>query len=347
MANNFKDIRAYRVSWILWFTDLFTVFPLLQIWSWRTTKGIRLDYLGDRKRIENDIKHGAFFMTNHRDIIMDAAWLSYLLSIRYHIRPYMGVGNNLFAKKWIEVVMRYLRCFVVKRNGGAHAQLENAKHLSAYIRSLRARGKSIWLAQREGRAKDSNDLTQASVLHMLTMDEGMNGLKDEGMNGLKDERSLFENVKALNICPVSITYEFDPCDYLKAAEMQLKRDDPKWRKSKKDDVLSMHTGIRGKKGRVVYRLTPSINPEIDAMLAAHPELKNANTHEQLQSVCDIIDRHIHQGYEIYERGTDFDAYIEGQLKKINIPNKDEQFLRERLIEMYSNPVKNHQIAVES
>jgi len=339
LANNFQDIRAYRVSWILWLTDLFTVFPLLLIWSWRTTKGIRLDYLGDRKRIENDIKHGAFFMTNHRDIIMDAAWLSYLLSIRYHIRPYMGVGNNLFAKKWIEVVMRYLRCFVVKRNGGAHAQLENAKQLSAYIRYLREQGKSIWLAQREGRAKDSNDLTQASVLHMLTM--------DEGMNGLKDERSLFENVKALNICPVSITYEFDPCDYLKAAEMQLKRDDPKWRKSKKDDVLSMHTGIRGKKGRVVYRLTPSINPEIDAMLAAHPELKNANTHEQLQSVCDIIDRHIHQGYEIYERGTDFDAYIESRIAMIDIPNKDEAFLREKLYEMYSNPVKNHQIAVES
>ena len=339
MANNFKDIRAYRVSWILWFTDLFTVFPLLQIWSWRTTKGIRLDYSGDRKRIEHDIRHGAFFMTNHRDIIMDAAWLSYLLSIRYHIRPYMGVGNNLFAKKWIEVVMRYLRCFVVKRNGGAHAQLENAKQLSAYIRYLREHGKSIWLAQREGRAKDSNDLTQASVLHMLTM--------NEGMNGLKDERDLFENVKSLNLCPVSITYEFDPCDYLKAAEMQLKRDDPKWRKSKKDDVLSMHTGIRGQKGHVVYRLTPSINPEIDALLTAHPELREANTHDQLQSVCDIIDRHIHQGYEIFERGTDFEAYIEGQLKKINIPNKDEIFLREKLYEMYSNPVKNHQIAVES
>ena len=109
----------------------------------------------------------------------------------------------------------------------------------------------------------------------------------------------------------------------------------------------MHTGIRGQKGHVVYRLTPSINPEIDALLTAHPELREANTHDQLQSVCDIIDRHIHQGYEIFERGTDFEAYIEGQLKKINIPNKDEQFLRERLIEMYSNPVKNHQIAVES
>ena len=113
MANNFKDIRAYRVSWILWFTDLFTVFPLLQIWSWRTTKGIRLDYLGDRKRIEHDIRHGAFFMTNHRDIIMDAAWLSYLLSIRYHIRPYMGVGNNLFAK----ILLRIFASMLISDSG--------------------------------------------------------------------------------------------------------------------------------------------------------------------------------------------------------------------------------------
>lgn len=331
MADQFKDIRAYRVGWLLPFTDFLLAFPLLGIWAGRTTKGIRLDYLGDRKQIEHDIKQGAFFLTNHRDIILDASWLSLLLRCRYFIRPYMGIGNNLFAKKWIEHLVRFNRCFVVKRGAGAHAQLENAKQLSAYIRHLRTRRKSIWLAQREGRAKDSNDLTQASVLHMLTL----------------GEKDFFENVKALNICPVSITYEFDPCDFLKAREMQLKRDNPRWKKRAKDDVESMATGIRGKKGRVVYRLTPSINPEIDAMLEAHPEYRQLPHHDQLQHVCDIIDRHIHQGYEIYERGTDFDAYIESRLAKIEMPNKDEAFLREKLYEMYNNPVKNHQIAVES
>ena len=164
--DQFKDIRAYRVGWLLPFTDFLLAFPLLGIWAGRTTKGIRLDYLGDRKQIERDIKHGAFFLTNHRDIILDASWLSLLLRCRYFIRPYMGIGNNLFAKKWIEHLVRFNRCFVVKRGAGAHAQLENAKQLSAYIRYLRGRHKSIWLAQREGRAKDSNDLTQASVLHM-------------------------------------------------------------------------------------------------------------------------------------------------------------------------------------
>lgn len=325
MIDDFKDIRAYRVGWLLPFTDFLLAFPLLGIWAWRTTKGIRLDYLGDRKQIERDIKKGAFFITNHRDIILDASWLSLLLRCRYFIRPYMGIGNNLFAKKWIEHLVRFNRCFVVKRGAGAHAQLENAKQLSAYIRHLRGRHKSIWLAQREGRAKDSNDLTQVSVLHMLTMNND----------------DIFEAVKALNICPVSITYEYDPCDYLKAREMQLKRDNPKWRKRAKDDVESMVTGIRGEKGRVVFRLTPSINPEIDAMLATHPEYRELPQHDQLQHICNIIDRHIHQGYEIYERGTDFDAYIESRLAKIELPNKDEAFLREKLVEMYNFPVINH------
>ena len=326
MADQFKDIRAYRVGWLLPFTDFLLAFPLLGIWAGRTTKGIRLDYLGDRKQIEHDIKQGAFFLTNHRDIILDASWLSLLLRCRYFIRPYMGIGNNLFAKKWIEHLVRFNRCFVVKRGAGAHAQLENAKQLSAYIRHLRTRRKSIWLAQREGRAKDSNDLTQASVLHMLTL----------------GEKDFFENVKALNICPVSITYEFDPCDFLKAREMQFRRDNPQWKKRAKDDVESMVTGIRGEKGRVVYRLTPSINPEIDAMLEAHPEYRQLPHHDQLQHVCDIIDRHIHQGYEIYERGTDFDAYIESRLAKIEMPNKDEQYLRDRLYEMYNNPKINYE-----
>lgn len=326
MKKEYKDIACYHTAALLPFTDFLLIFPYLQYLQYKTAASLKLEYLGDRKQIEKDIRHGAFFITNHRDIVMDAAWLSYLLRVRYFIRPYMGVGDNLFAKKWIEVAMKFNRCFAVKRGAGVHAQLENAKHLSAYINHLRERHKSIWLAQREGRAKDGNDLTQASVLHMLTIGDG----------------DLYEKVKSLNFCPVSISYEFDPCDYLKAREMQLKRDDPKWRKSKRDDVLSMKTGIEGYKGRVVYRLTPSINPEIDAMLATHPEYREQPVHDQLQHICDIIDRHIHQGYEIFERGTEFDKYIESRLALIDIPDKDEAFLREKLYEMYNNPVKNYE-----
>ena len=332
MKDKFKDIRAYRVGWLLTICDFLFAFPLLWIWAKRTSKGIRMEYLGDRKQIETDIQHGAFFMTNHRDIVLDAAWLSLKLRCRYFIRPFIGIGNNLFAYKWIEWLVRFNRCFVVKRGAGVHAQLENSRQLSAYIRSLREEGKSIWLAQREGRAKDSNDLTQASVLHMLTIDF-------EQQNRPVEE--FFDYVKALNICPVSITYEYDPCDYLKAREMQLKRDNPKWRKRAKDDVESMRTGIRGEKGRVVYRLTPSINHDIDKMLEKHPDYSGLPVKDQINHLCFIIDQHIFLGYEIFDRGTDFDAYIESRLAKIDIPNKDEAFLRERLYEMYNNPVINY------
>ncbi len=330
MANKqFKHIRAYRTGWLLAILDWIIAAPILLIWQRKTSKSLTLDYLGDRKQIEKDIKHGAFFMTNHRDIVMDSAWLSLLLRKRYFIRPFIGIGNNLFAKKWIEHLVRFNRCFAVIRNGGAHAQLENAHTLSAYIAHLRQQGKSIWLAQREGRAKDSNDLTQPSVLHMLTINND----------------DFFQAIKDLNICPVSITYEYDPCDYLKAREMQLKRDNPKWRKRKRDDVESMVTGIKGQKGRVVYRLTPSINPEIDQLLAQHPEYQTLPLSEKTQIVCRIIDRHIHLGYEIYERGTEFEQYIESRLQLIDIPNKDDAYLRERLYEMYENPVKNYQAAL--
>lgn len=329
MANKqFKHIRAYRTGWLLAILDWIIAAPILLIWQRKTSKSLTLDYLGDRKQIEKDIKHGAFFMTNHRDIVMDSAWLSLLLRKRYFIRPFIGIGNNLFAKKWIEHLVRFNRCFAVIRNGGAHAQLENAHTLSAYIAHLRQQGKSIWLAQREGRAKDSNDLTQPSVLHMLTINND----------------NFFQAIKDLNICPVSITYEYDPCDYLKAREMQLKRDNPKWRKRKRDDVESMVTGIKGQKGRVVYRLTPSINPEIDQLLAEHPEYQTLPLSEKTQIICRIIDKHIHLGYEIYERGTEFEQYIESRLQLIDIPNKDDAYLRERLYEMYENPIKNYQAA---
>ena len=326
MADQYKNIRAYRVGWLLAITDWLTILPVLKWFERKTTTSVKLAYLGDRKQIEQDIKHGACFLTNHRDICMDSAWLSMLLRMRYFIRPYIGIGNNLFAKWWIEPVVRFLRCFVVIRNGSLHEQVENAKTLSHYINDLRRKGKSIWLAQREGRAKDSNDLTQPGVLKMLTFDAS----------------DFFEAVKALNICPVSITYEYDPCDYLKAREMQQRRDNPRWRKSKADDLRSMQTGINGFKGRVTYRLTPSINHALEQLLQEQPEAKQLNRNEQIQLVCNLIDRQIHAGYEIYPHDAAFDKYIDSRLALIKLSNKDEVFLREKLYEMYNNPIKNYE-----
>lgn len=330
MKEDFRDIQAYPVGAILQVTDWITIFPLLKYFQHKTTDSLQLEYLGDRKQIEADIAHGACFLTNHRDIVLDAAWLSLLLRCRYNIRPFIGMGNNLFGKWWIEGLARFNRVYVVKRGVGAHELIEKSKHLSRYIHSLREEGKSIWLAEREGRAKDSNDRAQGSVLKMLTMAD-----TEEG-------KSFFDAVKRLNICPVSINYEYDPCDYLKAREMQLKRDNPRWRKRAKDDLDSMRTGIEGYKGHVIFRLTPSINPEIDALLRERPEVLTASINEQAQLVCDIIDRHVWLGYESFERDPEqFEQYIQSRIDLItDVPNKDEQYLHDRIVEMYRNPEIN-------
>lgn len=327
--DKFKHIRAYRTEWLQAIFDWITLLPFLRHIARKTTSSVELTYLGDQKQIEEDIKHGAFFMTNHRDICMDAAWLSERIRMKYGIRPYVGIGNNLFGKWWIEPLVRTLRCFVVIRNVPPREQLVQSQLLSEYILMLRRKGKSIWLAQRQGRAKDGNDVTQPAVLKMLTL-------------GSED---FFEAVKQLNICPVSINYEYDPCDYLKAREMQLVRDNPDWKKSRKDDLISMQVGIEGQKGRVVYRLTPTINREIDELLKTQPALRDAPRNEQIQAVCTLIDRHIHQGYEMYERSEQFEQYLQGQLEKIHLPQKDEAFLMQKMHEMYAKPVENYNKAL--
>lgn len=323
MKSTEKDIRAYATGAILAITDWLTVVPWVRLLGLFTTKGYRLAYT-DRKIVQEDIRGGAVFLTNHRDIIMDSAFLSMLLRERYGIRPFIGIGNNLFGKWWIEPFVRFNRCFVVIRGGMPREVLQHSQVLTSYIHKLRSRGKSIWLAQREGRAKDGNDLTQPAVLKMLTMGQD----------------NFIEAIRALNICPVCLNYEYDPCDYLKATEFQLKRDNPDWKKTKQDDILSMETGICGKKGRVIFRMTPSINRWLDTV-----DLSSLPHNAQVEAVAKQIDKQIHSAYEIFPRGTEFEAYLQQRLAKINIPNKDDAFLMDKLHEMYNNPILNHQLAI--
>lgn len=323
--NEFREIRAWRIEPARMIADLIVNWVYLQRLAHRTTDELTLDYApGKRAEIEEDIRHGAFFMTNHRDIVLDSAWLSMLLEKRYNIRPFIGIGNNLFGKWWIEPFVRFNRAFVVKRDCSPKDVGRQSKTLSKYILHLRNQHKSIWLAQREGRAKDGNDVTQNTVVKMLTIGSG------EG---------LIDTIIRLNICPVCINYEYDPCDYLKAQEMQLRRDNEGWKKSKEDDLLSMATGIKGYKGRVVFRMTPSINRWIEAN---RDELDKMSRNEQITAIAHQIDCQIHANYEIYERGTKFETYLRQQCDKIHIDNKDEDFLMNKLHEMYQNPVINYE-----
>ncbi len=303
--------------------------PFVAMMAQRFTEGVSADYQ------ENIHAGKAIYMTNHRDIILDAAFLSFLLYTQGFERPYMGIGNNLYGQPWIEDFVRASKAFTVIRGGGPKELIQNAQTLSAYINMLLNEEHPIWIAQREGRCKDSNDRTAPAILKMLTM----------GQKG-----SFIENVKALNICPVAISYEYDPCDYLKAWEMQLKRDNPAWKKSKEDDLRSMAEGITGKKGHVVFSFSPSINDELDAI-----EQATSQKNEQVNMVAQLIDKHIHSHYHIFdtyrqakelqEGGTNsFEDYVQGQIAKIDLPNKDIPFLRARILEMYANPLINQENA---
>jgi hypothetical protein len=164
------------------------------------------------------------------------------------------------------------------------------------------------------------------------------------------------DLQELNIVPLTISYEFDPCDYLKAQEFQQKRDNPAFKKSRQDDLDNMKTGILGYKGRVVYRTAAPINTWIG-------ELKDVPKTEFFKTVAERMDHEIHRGYELFpcnyialdelNGNTDnashytdtdkqrFEKYLSGQIAKISIPNKDEAFLRERILTMYANPVRNY------
>ena len=276
------------------------------------------------------------FISNHRDIVLDSAFLDVMLvDAGYPTTVEIGIGDNLLIYPWIKRLVRMNKAFTVRRGLSLRETLAASQLMSRYIHyAVTQKKENIWIAQREGRAKDSSDLTQDAVLKMLAMGG---------------------NLKELNIVPLTISYEYDPCDYLKAQEFQQKRDNPSFKKSRQDDLDNMKTGIFGYKGRVVYRPAAPVNTWID-------ELADLPKTEYYKVLGERMDHEIHRGYELFPcnyialdelNGNNanashytnadkqrFETYLEGQLAKIKIDNKDEAFLRERILTMYANPVRN-------
>jgi len=282
-------------------------------------------------------------ISNHRDIVMDVAFLNLLLYDIGQRVTQVAIGDNLLIYPWISLVVRMNNSFIVKRDVPVRQVLEESCKLSAYIHhTIKETKESIWIAQREGRAKDSNDTTQNSVLKMLNM---------------AGDADILTNLMSLNIVPVAISYEIDPCDYLKAQEFQMKRDNPNFVKSKRDDLLSMEVGILQNKGRVHFTIASPINPALEQI---DPSLEK---NELFSAIASVIDKEIYKHYRFYPRNyvaydmlyktsrfrhnygaqdkIDFTEYLANQINKIDINNKDEDFLRTKMLEMYSNPLKNH------
>ena len=286
------------------------------------------------------------FISNHRDIVLDSAFLDVkLIDHGYPTTVEIGIGDNLLIYPWIKRLVRMNKAFTVRRALTPKEMLRSSQLMSRYIHyAVNTKRENIWIAQREGRAKDSDDRTQESVLKMLSMG---------------GEGTQVEKLRDLNIVPLTISYEFDPCDYLKAQEFQMKRDTPGFKKSRQDDLDNMKTGIFGYKGRVHYRCGVPVNEWLD-------ELADLSKNEFFAVLSQRMDSEIHRGYQLFpcnyvaldmvegttrytEHYTEadkkrFEQYLAGQIEKVNIPNKDIPFLRERMLTMYANPVRNKQEA---
>lgn len=291
-----------------------------------------------------DIKKNYTFMSNHRDIVLDSAILDVLLiDVGFDTTCEIAIGDNLLGLPWVKDLARLNKSFIVRRGLPLREMLLASKLLSRYMHfAIAEKHENIWIAQRPGRAKDSDDRTSISVLKMMTM----------GAKG-----SVIELLRELNVVPLTISYEFDPCDYLKAIELQQRRDNEQWKKGDTDDILSMQTGIMGFKGRIHYHCAPCINEFLNTIPADSPK------DEVLKLVADHLDHEIHRNYKLFPanyvaldklRGDDkykslytiedkdfFDNYINSQLAKVQMEHADKDFLREQMLTMYANPAINY------
>jgi len=249
----------------------------------------------------------------------------------------IAIGDNLLVKPWIEMLVKLNKSFVVRRSLSGRDLLKSSMLLSEYIRhSIVDRNCYLWIAQREGRAKDGNDRTQESLLRMLSM---------SGEN--KDLRnSLFP----LNISPVTISYEYDPCDGLKAFELWTKASGKKYVKTPQDDLKNMVTGISGKKGRVNFHFSKSINEQLIACT-------ETDTRKQSATIAEIIDDVIFSNYMLFDthktaynlltgtetfeipgqKAAEIKNYFNNQLNSVGLSENEMNFI---LIQ-YANPVINH------
>lgn len=202
------------------------------------------------------------FMSNHRDIAMDPAFTNYALHGLGRDTARIAIGDNLLTKPWVSDSMRLNKSFIVKRNlSGPRQLLAATKLLSSYIRhSLLEERSNIWLAQREGRAKDGVDHTEPAIIKMLAM------CRD------KKAVSFAQHIHDLKIVPVAISYELDPCDALKAAELWQLATQGNYEKGEQEDVASIGQGIVGNKGRVHVSFGTPLGPDLDTPEAVAGEV---------------------------------------------------------------------------
>lgn len=278
------------------------------------------------------------FISNHRDIILDSAFLNVTLFNNGFDSTEIAIGSNLMIYPWITDLMKLNRAFVVHRNIPMRQMREYSIKLATYIRKKITESKtSIWIAQREGRTKDGNDRTQVALLKMLSMNQ------DDFYKAMSD----------LHIVPVSISYELEPCADLKARELFIRVKNPYWRKKTKDDLQSMMNGLTNPKGRIHIAFGKEItNEELQG-------LDSLNSKNKFLELARIIDKQIHQNYQLWTYNyvafdllnqskeysdhytendvVSFENYVDQILKNAEVTEEDAHTF---MYKLYAYPVSN-------
>lgn len=307
----------------------------------KSTDGLTSDGAGKFSHSKND-KY--MFITNHRNIVLDASFINHELFVAYQDdfeSTAIAIGNNLLNVPWIKDMARLNKSFVVIRDASVQQMLENSKKLSRYIRKLiTERVSSVWIAQREGRAKDGNDATQPGLLKMFQMSGSGNFVEDYG---------------SLHIVPVAISYEYDPCVTEKVKERIAIENEGSYVKGPLDDFTSMYNGLMGYKGRVHLSYGEEITPEVLSKMDGQ-----ISKNEKIKHLADYIDDFIHDNYKLWsnnyiasdminskvqfdnfytqEEKIAFEKYMEEKLLPFGNDNKEQQVLI--FLKMHSYPVKN-------
>lgn len=286
------------------------------------------------------------FISNHRDIILDSAFLNVVLFENGFQTSQIAIGDNLMRHRISELIFHINKSFVVKRSGTPMELYRYSVQLSDYIRrQIVQKTDSVWIAQREGRAKDGNDRTQVGLVKMLSL------------SAQEDLKTFFRQMK---VVPVSISYEYNPCDLLIAQEYLNKRANPDFKKTFEEDVQHMLLGLQGHKGAVHFHFSTPLDAELDAF----DDLPGPK--KQLELLAEMIDQRVHRHYQLCpinyvaqdlltqnqafaqhysaEERKAITDYFEGRFRRLT--NDGEGLGREYLLKMYATPLANRLAAMQ-
>ena len=283
------------------------------------------------------------FISNHRDIILDPAIIQLALFTHGVSTTEIAVGDNLIANSLIEDIFRSNRMIKVARGGSPREKYMSSALLSSYLRENIAGGRcSVWIAQRNGRSKDGHDMTEQGLMKMLEMSGSGDFVKDFG---------------ELSILPTAISYQYEPCDFLKARELYISRREH-YVKKPGEDTVSILTGVTQYKGRIAFHFCPELTQEDLAYCAA------LDKNERFKALAAAIDGKIYSGYRLWDtnyialdmlEGGDSNiqeytsesrqAFVERMKKGLSEivekdPDIDMDELREIYISIYANPVRS-------